>query len=307
MLHTPNHMSNARRSKVTRLLRDDRVIGRTVKNRLLWIWISLSATPLALAQPKTVSKDGVSLTYDTAMFSKIDIVELKKQPLPDPHDRLNVHPANLLFLFYAYSQYAGSIKLYPLGDRSVESLRAAYPELLPNTSALAQLLTDRPALPLRYSSGDPKEIPTIQNQMAGQYFLSHARYIDFAWGSGVAFLVQYAQDASEYAVGARLRYEIEAISAVNNIAVSAYFDVTHPDLPPTEKDGIVTDKNGEPIGEAAYMKYLRKMEKLLDEKNDASFKPPLDSIQKLVGSLRFGDVDPSGWGSQFDGKTTVVE
>jgi hypothetical protein len=52
-----------------------------------------------LAAQKTVSQDGVSLTYETAMFSRIKIVELKKEPLPNPHDRLNVHPANLLFLF----------------------------------------------------------------------------------------------------------------------------------------------------------------------------------------------------------------
>jgi hypothetical protein len=30
-----------------------------------------------------------------------------------------------------------------------------------------QLLHDRPALPQRHPSGRPKEIPTIQNQMAG--------------------------------------------------------------------------------------------------------------------------------------------
>jgi len=151
------------------------------------------------------------------------------------------------------------------------------------------------------------EIPTIQNQMSTQYFLSHPGYLDFSWGSGIGFLVQYSQDASNYAVGARLRYQIEAISAVNKIAVSAYFDVSHPDLPHTEENGLVTDEHGEDLGEIDYLKYLRQMEKLLDEKSETTFRPPLDSIQRLVGSLRFENVDMAGWGSRFSGKTTVIE
>ena len=261
----------------------------------------------AVALEKTVSHDGVSLNHNTEMFSKVTIVELKKEALPEPRDRLNVHPANLLFLFYKNSQYTGSIKLYPLEDSSVKDLKAAYPELPERLEALTSLVHDRPALPQRYPSGNPKEIPTIQNQMSTQYFLSHLRYVDFSWGSGIGFLVQYSQDASNYAVGARLRYEIEVVSAVNKIAVSAYFDVSHPDLPHIEENGLVTDEHGDDLGEVDYLKYLRKMEKFLDEKSETTFHPPLDSIQRLVGSLRFENVDPASWGSKFNGKTTVVE
>jgi hypothetical protein len=260
-----------------------------------------------LAEEKTISQDGVSLTYDKSIFSKVEIVEVRKQPLPDPHDRLNVHPANLLFLFYADSEYAGSIKLYPLEDRSVEQLKTAYPELSTRAATLKRLLAERPTLSRREPDGTPKEIPTIQNQMADQYFLSHARYFDFSWGSGVGFLVQYAQDASEYVVGSRLKYQLEGITADNKIGVSAYFNVSHPDLPPTEKDGIVVDKTGEPIGEKAYMKYLRQMESFLDGKSGATFHPPLDAIDKLVGSLRIENADPAGWGATFDGKTMPIE
>ena len=263
--------------------------------------------PLAWGQEKTVSQDGVSLTYETGAFSKVEIVEEKREPLPRPRDQLSVHPAILIFRFYVGSRCAGLIQFYALKDRSVDDLSAAYPELSPRAETLGQLLHDRPALPQRYLSGNPKEIPTIQNQMAGQYFLSHVRYLDFPWGSGVGFLVQYAQDASEYAVGSRLDYQIEALTADGKMAVSAYFDVSHPDLPPTEKDGIVNDKNGEPIGEAAYMKYLRQMETFLDGKGETTFRPPLDSIQKLVGSLRFQHVDSAEWGSKFTGKTIEIE
>jgi hypothetical protein len=274
---------------------------------LACIGICLFAADAACVQQKTISQDGVSLTYDTEMFSKVEIVELKKEPLPNPHDRLNVHPANFLFLFYVDSQYAGSIKLYPLEDRSVEDIKTAYPELPERASALTQMFDDRPTLPQRYTDGTPKEIPTIQNQMSTQYFLSHVRYLDFSWGSGIAFLVQYSQDASEYVVGSRLDYQIEGLTADGKIAVSAYFHVGHPDLPATEKDGIVTDKNGEPIGEAAYMKYLRQMETFLDGKNETTFHPPLNSIQRLVGSLRFENVDSGEWGSKFSGKTMVID
>src|SRR4029077_10398595 len=280
---------------------------RTFNIKLLCIWISFCVTHLASGQQKTVNQDGVSLNYDTGMFSKVEIVELKKEPLPNPHDRLNVHPANLMFLFYKDSQYTGSIKLYPLQDSSVKDLKVAYPELPERLKALTSLLHDRPTVPQRFPNGTPMEIPTIQNQMSTQYFLSHARYLDFSWGSAIGFLVQYSQDASNYAVGARLRYQIEAISAVNKIAVSAYFDVSHPDLPHTEENGLVTDDHAEDLGEVDYLKYLREMEKLLDEKSETTFRPPLDCIQRLVGSLRFENVGPAGWGSRFSGKTTVIE
>jgi len=278
---------------------------RAWKIRPFCIGVYLWAAAAACGQEKTISQDGVFLTCDTTTFSRVEVVELKQEPLPHPHDQLNVHPANLLFLFYASARYAGSITLYPLEDRSVEDLKGAYPELPERAAALMQMLRDRPALPQRYPSSNPKEIPTIQNQMSAQYFLNHVRYLDFSWGSAIAFLVQYSQDASEYAVGSRLHYQIEGITADRKIAVSAYFDVSHPDLPPTEKDGIVTDKNGEPIGEAAYMKYLRQMETVLDGKSETTFHPPLESIQKLVGSLRFQNVDPAEWGSKFKGKKTV--
>ena len=277
------------------------------KRKWLCIEITFCIAQTVWGQHKTISQDGISLTYDTATFSKVEIVEVKKQPLPDPRDRLNVRPATLLFRFYSDSKPGGLIELYPLEDHSVDDLKKAYPELPDRMATLSRLLRDRPAIPQRYADGTPKEIPTIQNQRAGQYFLSHGQYLDFSWGSAIGFLVQYAQDASEYAVGSRLNYQIEGITIDGKIAVSAYFHVSHPDLPPTEKDGIVTDKNGEPVGEVAYMSYLRKMEKFLDGKNEATFQPALDSIQKLVGSLRFENVDSSDWGSKFEGKTTVIE
>src|SRR5581483_107891 len=198
-------------------------------------------------------------------------------------------------------------ELYPLEDRSVEDLNSAYPELLKRAGTLARLIRDRPPLPQRYPSGTPKEIPTIQNQIAGQYFLSHVRYLHFPWGSGVGFLVQYAQDPSEYAVGSHLNYQIEGIAAGRKIAVSASFDVNHPDLPHTKQNGLVTDNNGDPIGEEAYSKYLRQMETFLDRKSETTFRPSLDAIQKLVGSLRFQNVDPADWGSSFNGKTIVTK
>jgi hypothetical protein len=58
-----------------------------------------------------------------------------------------------------------------------------------------------------------KRFQQSRTKMAGQYFLSNVRYLDFSWGSAVGFLVQYAQDASEYAVGSRLDYQIEGLTA----------------------------------------------------------------------------------------------
>jgi hypothetical protein len=274
----------------------------SLKIKLFCVGISFSVFFAALGQEKTISQDGVSLTYDTGRFSKVETVELKCEPLPRPGDQPDVHPANLVFRFYTPLRAVGLITLYPLEDLSVEDLNAAYPELSARTEALSQLLHNRPVLPLRFPGGNPKEIPTIRNQKAGQYFLSNVQYLDFSWGSGVGFLVQYAQDASAYAVASRRHYQIEGITTDRRIAVSASFDVNHPDLPSTKKDGLVNGKNGEPIGAEAYMKYLRQMEVFLEGKSPTTFQPSLDTIQKLVGSLRFENADPGGWGSTFSGK-----
>jgi hypothetical protein len=281
---------------------------KTVSNfKLLCVGLSFSVVVSAPGQEKTISEDGVSLTYNVRVFSKVEIVELKREALPHAVDQLNVHPANLVFRFYAPRKCAGLITLYPLQDLSVKDLKAAYPELSARAEALDRLLDDQPVLPQRYPSGTPKDVPTIQNQRAGQHFLSHLRYLDFSWGSGVGFLVQYAQDASAYAVGSRLSYQIEGLTSDRKIAVSASFAVAHPDLPPAEKNKLVTNKNGEPLGEEAYSQYLRQIETFLDRKSETTFRPPLNLIQKLVGSLRFENVDPGRWGSMFSGKTIVVD
>ena len=83
-------------------------MNRASSLKMLCIAICFCVAPAARGNEKTVGQGGVSLTYDAAIFSKVEIVELRKEPLPNPHDRLNVHPANLLFLFYVGSQYAGS-------------------------------------------------------------------------------------------------------------------------------------------------------------------------------------------------------
>jgi hypothetical protein len=299
--------SSGQRSKAANARDHATMMGRPLNIALLCTVILFCLPIMVQGEQKTISQNGVSLTYDTATFSKVEILELKREPLPHPHDQLNVHPANLLFLFYTGPNCVGSIKLYPLEDRSVGDLKMAYPELSARARTLIRVLNERPELPQRYPDGIPKEIPTIQNQMAGQYFLSHVRYLDFSWGSSVGFLVQYAQDSSAYAAGSRLDYQIEGMNAHNKIAVSAYFSVSHPDLLRIEKDGLVTNENGEPLGEVAYSKYLRKMEKFLDTKQDATFQPSLELIQRLVNSLRFENADPSGWGSKFSGKTTVID
>src|SRR6266511_1733900 len=146
--------------------RDSRLTKRASRFALLCIAIFVCITPRAKGQERMISQDGLSLTYDMAAFSKVEVVEEKREPLPHPRDQLNVHPARLTFRFYVRSGYAGVVQVYPLEDRSMRDFNAAYPELSARAEKLARLLRDRPALPQRYPSGAPKEIPTIRNQMA---------------------------------------------------------------------------------------------------------------------------------------------
>ena len=196
-------------------------------------------------------------------------------------------------------QNRGIINIIPLGVHPPLALNTVYPNLTRDVLALKNLLSKRP----KFAAGTPREIPTIINQDAGQIFLSKVRYLDFSWGTGIGFLVQYSQDLTPYAVGARLDYQIEALNKEGTLGVSASFDVHHPALPKTEENEVLRDNQRK-----EYTDYVARMERLLNQKADSSFVPSLLSVQQLVGTLRFdAKTDPAGWNTSFDGKKIKIE
>lgn len=264
----------------------------------------VAGNSIAPAATEMLTADRVSITYETSDFARAEVHEAKARPA-DKFPGYEVNPASLEFCFNCGPMpeprpLYGSVSVIPLYDRTQPEIGKAYPDLPKYIARLRHFLRDLAAHP----GLERKEVPTVQMQDAGQVFLSKVRLLKFPWGRGVGFLAQYGQDMSPYAVGARLDYEIEALSNDGRFGVSAFFEVKHSTLPPTERDEVLSPYPSR----AEYQVYLQRMEKLLDGKADASFVPSLTMIQQIVRSLRVTqDAKLETWNSSFQGKPAPSE
>jgi hypothetical protein len=126
----------------------------------------------ALATSQSLTADGMTVTYDTALYAKAEIYEAKAKPAPETPD-YEVSPAYLDFCFNCgpspkRAPQRGSISVIPLLDRSVKDLSQPYPDLLKDVAALRRLLHDRPKLvgkDVRKGDG----LPTVTNRTRARY------------------------------------------------------------------------------------------------------------------------------------------
>ena len=58
------------------------IIGRMSSMRRFLIAIYLYVIPVAWGEQKNINQDGVAVTYDTERYSRVEIVESKKESLP---------------------------------------------------------------------------------------------------------------------------------------------------------------------------------------------------------------------------------
>ena len=274
--------------------------GRRTASLCLVVTLMAIATRAAFAQARTLTANGVSLTFDQRDFERVQVSEDASK-----HIIAEFQPASLYFHFRNSDDQrsGGSIAIYPLRDRR-RDIAAAFPYFSKSTRELAELLQQRPKLPLRDSDGATRELPTITAQYAGQIFISHVEYLDFPWGAGIGWLKQYSQDLGPYAVGSRLNYEVSALDRTNRFAVTAYFNITHPDLAHVKEDEYVTFAKD--ITDKKYVAYLNRMQRSLDRKPDGSFRPSLALIKRLLESVEFGAADPSDWNSRFKGRKVAT-
>ncbi len=123
-------------------------------------------------------------------------------------------------------------------------------------------------------------IPRLPFWNAGEVFHAKLRYIDFAGGSGIGYLCQYAQGIvpiNNY----ELFYSFQGLTSDGRWLISAVLPVSHPDLPANinlsqaEYDSLLND----------YAAYLESAVADLNAKADNSFTPSLEKLDELFRSL----------------------
>ena len=270
---------------------------RTLISRLGVLLVAFPALMAsASAESQKLTVDGVSIGYETKIFSEVGIEEKAAQPEPKS-PFWEVNPARLVFPFHRQigDKDWSAVQVIALVERAPNNLDKDFPDLMKRVASLRELLRERPKFPRT----GPGTIPTVLNIDFGQQFVSKIRYVDFPWGSGIGFLTQGSQDNATYAVGARLYYQIEALSKDGTWGVSAQFRVNNSALPRTEDDEVLASTDDH---------YLTKMEDFLEDKPDKSFDPSLTAVQSIISSIHEEkDFSPADWASTFHGKKVTIQ
>ena len=273
---------------------------------LTCLTVLLSSVEVRAAELQTIGAHGVSLAYDPRPFASVRMLERAAKPAKpgdasEPFSGATALPAHLLITVCTPDQRCGGVTIVPTGGKRQRRFVQEYPRVAAHTLALEQLLNERPKIPEARtgSTWQARDLPTLRFKNAGQTFLSKVEYLTFGWGSAVAYLSQYAQDASDWAIGYNLSYEIHGLTSDGAIAISAEFDVGHRLAPGNEQKRSVEELTGKLLSERGYTDYLSRMERLLGAQPNESFQPPLNSLQEVLNGIEFYKAKPRRWHSQF--------
>jgi len=141
------------------------------------------------------------------------------------------------------------------------------------TRDLRNLLAKRPA------TVDGK-LPLLPLSEAGQLLHARLHYLDFANGSGVSYLTQYAMGPSAVN-NQELFYTFQGMTTDRAYYVFAFFPVSLASLPATGK---LSDEELANLM-ADYPAYLTNTAALLDAQAPEAFTPDLAQIDQLLASL----------------------
>ena len=266
------------------------------------------------AAEKTISQDGVWFTYDPSLFSKVEIFEAKPKVSPaEGPESGSRRPAMLGLRFYAGPDSIGSIGILSVGDDLAAG--ADYPYLAKYLAELRTLLRDKPNLRdvARGTHEEGAGLPTFPFPNAGQTFLTKLRYLSLPWGEAISYLAQYAQDRSQYAIGydyefklSRLSYEIHGLTGDGAISISAHFPMMHPRLKSGENQKLAEAEH-EIMTDEQYIRFLSRMERILDKEPDESFTPSIATLDRLIASIRIDMDEVKNWSARFADQTITIQ
>lgn len=236
-------------------------------------------TPTAVAETAVVS-DSISFIYDD-LANEIIVEQEPANVADDNAPPWATNPAYSRFMLVGYplsdTFQDPRINIYPARDYA--SLSAAAGERI---EALTQLLQERP-------STATEELPFLPIFGAAQIIRARIHYLDFAGGSGVAYLTFYAQAA--YPVTNReLFYTFQGLTSDQQTYISAILPIAQADLP-NEIDNATFDYN-------AFIDqidtYHSELTDALTTADDATFTPTVSSLDALVQSLNIAPTLQAG-------------
>ena len=212
---------------------------------------------------------------------EVDIQALAGQG-PDPRDPIawppwELYPPYLEFSFTGYvrsdTRVIPQLLVYPVAD--YERLNEAAAEIIQETR---QALAGRPAVPQH-----PPILPIFN---ANQVIRAQFQYVDFANGTGLRFIAQYAQNIGPIN-NSRLFYTFQGITADGAYYVAAILPVSAPVLPdnsdaPTPPEGVAFPGYDQPD---LFDDYLADVTEVLNNLPADQYSPSLETLDILMKSV----------------------
>jgi hypothetical protein len=119
-------------------------------------------------------------------------------------------------------------------------------------------------------------LPDYPLRNAGHLVQVKVDYVDFAWGSGVFYLVQFTQGPGNFPDNDELIYTFQGISHDGRLYVAADFRVFSNLLSKTS-----TPTSGDDVDEA-----VTNIGRRLDKEADSAFSPDLSIIRSWMGAIK---------------------
>ncbi len=265
--------------------------------------LGLSLTAPLFAAEKTASAEGLTFTYDDAVYPEVKTEVKKKLTSKEngtdiPSDVAPKHPIFWLWdkkdleakaaakddSAFAHSQIA----IFPLSDTSEPKFAKAYPDVSSGATKLSAFLKKSPKdIPWISQKVSPEKrktiiVPDIAFFEAAPAFQAKLQYLDNDQFHGVFYLTEYTQDDTFYPTNdGGVMYSFAGLSKDGRFSILAQFVVTHPSLPANFDAAPDAAKSGK-IPEAE----LKKVVGALAAQADDSFGPKLGDLRSIVESLK---------------------
>lgn len=250
------------------------------------------STPLAAAEtPATQpAEDGAQapagLSVDPgSLATRVEVISQPGTPYSDAPAFGGAAPAHLALTFdqdpLSDSPLARQLRAYPV-DAWRELFQAHDPALIDERiEGLKRLIADRPTNLAGPRSGQ-NEIPVLPIIGASQVMVAQPRVLDFAGGSGIAFVTTYAQDPQPL-TNDNLFYTFQGLTADGRTWISLFYPVRAEGLPASFADSpAAADPQTFMTGFPAY---LDQATKDLDALKPDQFSPDLGQLDALVKSI----------------------
>ena len=239
-------------------------------------------------QSGAVNFKGVSFDYDPQVFAEVKLEEEAEVPLQDETDKPDyIHPQQIVFTLK--NKNAREIKIIVF---ALEDYRRVWSAVEKNDiKSLDKNLENFKKTAKDIKPYHGKEMPYLPFIDASQSFVAKVESFPFQNGKGFFFLTQFDQDYANPVNNDDLTYIYQGISDDGKQYILAEFPVTGSFLPAnadTESEDYKRPTNASEYKTIVkfYPKYLAKITKKLEDLKPSGFEPDLDSIKKIISSLK---------------------